>query len=357
MRRAALVFLAAALSADAQEAPRQEGRIRREIEVARVTVDAYVTDRRNEPIEDLDPADFRVRVDGREVEVESADWIPADEPEATPPPPSAPGAAPGAPAELNRSGFAAAAPENVPPGRLIVIFIQSDLFQTVRLKGLMRNLNTIPQLLEKLLPTDRVAVVSYDSHLKFRQDFTNDPAALYEAFYQGLLANEPPRPETWGSTSLARHFDFDAAKKAYTVERGLALVAEALAPFPGAKTILFFGWGLYVNRNPSEMKSLERAYDAMSRARINVFMLDVTDADYHTLEGGLMVFAEATGGTYQKTHIFPALALELLQKTLSGHYVLVFVRPDLPKGGHRIDVALRKKRGTVTARGSYVDVD
>lgn len=344
MRPLALVLLAA-LPVLAQEKPGEKGRIRREIEVARVTVDAYVTDGRSEPIEDLLPADFRVRLDGREVEVESADWIPADEPEVTVLPAREPGeAAAGAPP-----------PGEVPPGRLIVLFVESDLFQSVRARGLMRNLNTIPRLLEKLLPTDRVAVVSYDSHLKFRQDFTNDAGTLYEAFYQGLLANEPPRPETWGSISLARHFDFDAARKAYTVERGLTLVAEALAPFPGAKTILFFGWGLVVNRTPREGKNLGEAYAALSRARVSVFILDVTDADYHTLEHGLTLFAEDTGGTYQKTHIFPGLALELVRKMLSGHYVLVIVRPDLPRGEHRIDVALRKRRGTVTARTYYVD--
>jgi len=32
---------------------------------------------------------------------------------------------------------------------------------------------------------------------------------------------------------------------------------------------------------------------------------DVTDAVYHTLEAHLQTMSELTGGTYQKTHIFP----------------------------------------------------
>jgi len=38
----------------------------------------------------------------------------------------------------------------------------------------MRMANEIVRFLDRLLPTDRVAVLSYDSHLKLRLDFTND---------------------------------------------------------------------------------------------------------------------------------------------------------------------------------------
>ena len=65
-----------------QQAPR--GGYREEARVERVIVDAYVLDSRGNPIPDLTPQSFRLRVDGRPVAVESVDWIPAEKPEAVP---------------------------------------------------------------------------------------------------------------------------------------------------------------------------------------------------------------------------------------------------------------------------------
>ena len=65
--------------------------------------------------------------------------------------------------------------------------------------------------------------------------------------------------------------------------------------------------------------------------------------------GGERQAQALTGGTYQKTHMFTWNAFRRLAKTLRGRYVLVCVAPDdgvLPL----LDVALRKRRGQVTAR-------
>ena len=111
--------------------------------------------------------------------------------------------------------------------------------------------------------------------------------------------------------------------------------ARPHAPIPGPKTVLLLGWGLG-HLTPTgavvEDADYQPARRALARAHATVFVLDVTDADSHSLEVGLQQVADDTGGTYSKTHEFPGLALDLLERALVGHYVLTFARPDLPDG-------------------------
>src|SRR5262249_13437486 len=152
-------LISSAVTAQAPRPARDEP-FREEARVELVVVDAYVTDRYGDPIPNLTPADFHVLVDRRPVPLESVDWVPADLPE-IPMETSLSLAAPGKPVTL------------APPGRLIVIFFQTA-FEHTRLVGIVRMGLQARKFLDDLLPTDRVAVVSYDSHLKLRQDFTND---------------------------------------------------------------------------------------------------------------------------------------------------------------------------------------
>ena len=92
----------------------------------------------------------------------------------------------------------------------------------------------------------------------------------------------------------------------------------------------------------------ERALAALMRARANVFTLDTSDADWHTLETTLKVASQATGGTYAKTHLFPGQAVERIARALAGRYVLVCVAPDAAP--RTLDVTLADRRGDVVAR-------
>ena len=341
--------LLAGLTAASQEAQTTTGRpgsFREEARVERVIVDAYVTDRYGNPIPDLGPADFRVRVDGRSLELESADWIPAELP------------------ELPMGEALLAAPDGRPisiaaPGRQIVFFFQTD-FETSRLLGLVRMGLQARRFLEDLLPTDRVAVVSYDSHLKLRQDFTSDHRKIQDALFHAIRTGEPAPIETGDFPSIAEHFDFTAARDAATPERGLFVLARALAPIPGGKTMLFFGWGLatvggMTGPNFTERRDFGNALRALAAARTNIFTLDVTDADSHSLEVHLQNLSDLTGGIYQKTHIFPNLAMDRVRRAISGRYVLVFKKPEGPRGQHSIEIKLTGLKGEVNARQYYED--
>lgn len=336
----------ALLSLGQEPLPERPGSYREEARVERIVVDAYVTDSSGDPIPDLTAEDFRVRVDGRPVLLESAEWVPADLPEI--------------PIE---SRLSATPPDRplllAPPGRLIVFFFQDD-FERSRLVGLVRMGVQARRFLDDLLPTDRVAVVSYDSHLKLRQDFTNDHEKIRAALFDAIRTGAQAPMEKEYFPSIAEHFDFAAARDAATPERGLFVLARALAPIPGGKTMLFFGWGLGTvggvsGPNLTERRDFGNALRALAAARTNIFTLDVTDADYHSLETHLQNLADLTGGTYQKTHLFPNLAMDRVKRAISGRYVLVFQPPPGPRGSHTIQVGLARRKGEVNARQYYAD--
>jgi VWFA-related protein len=321
------------------------GATRAEARVERIIVDAYVTDHRGEPVLGLSAADFRVRLDGHPADIEAVDWMSADTPEAAAPSGTAAG-----PGDIQ---FA--------PGRLLIFFFQTDLFVPTRLHGALRMAIQARRLLDTLLATDRVAVLSFDSHLKLRQDFTSDREAIEAAIQAAIRTGPSERPRPGSPPSLATRFDDSAARRAVTPERALELISRAAAPIAGAKSLLFFGWGLgtiggAAGPNVRDAKDWAAALPALAKARISIFTLDVTDADFHSLEGTLQQISDLTGGRSEKTHIFPNLAIDRVWRTISGHYVLVVVRPpDLPRGTHGIRVELVRARGEVLARQFYQD--
>jgi VWFA-related protein len=307
-----------------------------EIEVRLTTVTVRVIDASGRAIPDLGPADFAVRVGHRPAQVESVDWIA----------PSSQRFSRDELAELARSGV------TVPPtGRLIVIFVQTDLHPT-RTPGHLRLLPEMEKLLATLDPEDEVAVVSFDSHLKLRQDFTRDLARVQDAVARGIRVGREPALEPGPFPSLARHFDFDAARRAATPERALRLVGEALLPLPGEKVLVFAGWGLgslfggVVRMTPEYRETRE----ALTRARVTVFVLDVTRADYHSLEVGLETIAEDTGGTYEKTFQQPAQMTERLAHALEGYYEIAFSVPEPEARQGKVSVDLVGRRGQVLLR-------
>ena len=342
---AVLLSLASAAHALARRPTDLPGGARAEARVERVVVDAYVTDARGNPVPNLSASDFRVLLDSQAAEVETAEWMSAATPEA---PVAAEPAAPGGPVE-----FA--------PGRLLIFFFQTDLFVPARLHGALRMALQARRLLDSLLPSDRVAVLSFDSHLKLRQDFTGDRAAIESAIQAALRTGREPPLSSGSAPSLARRFDALAARRAVTPERALELISRAAESIAGAKSLLFFGWGLgtiggAAGPNVRDQKDWAAALPALAAARISIFTLDVTDADYHSLEGSLQQISDLTGGRYEKTHIFPNLAIDRVWRTISGHYVLVVVRPPhLPRGTHRIRVTLPRRKGEVLAREYYQD--
>jgi VWFA-related protein len=320
------------------------------VTVSRVLVDARAVDSRGLPIRGLGAGHFRVRVDGKPARVESVEWI---------------GEQPGA---ARRPATAAAQGEaedrrGVPPGqglsqaRLIVFLYQKDL-EPSRIVGLMRMLIDTREFLGSLGPDDRVAVLSFDTHLRIWLDFTRDLDKVRDVLKRGILFRYPPPVDPVPPPALMSTLDVVRANRAYSMEQVLALLGEALEPLPGSKSVVLVGHG-FGDLNGSGLR-FEAVYGearrALQAARAAVFCLDVTDADSHTLEAGLEMTAEDTGGFFARTHLFPAQAMARLAGALSGHYVL-FVEVTTPSGRkvHDLEVDLvGVEGGRVMAKRSYI---
>jgi VWFA-related protein len=345
--------------------PRFGGRV----DVRLFTVVVRVVDGAGNPVLGLKPEDFRARVGKKEVPVAAVDWISS---EGAPAAAAAP-AIGGTPGRSEESPGGVAAPGSPAPatpapsgpaGKLVVLFVQADNNDPGRTRGHLRTLKSIPHLLDALQPSDLVAVVAFDSHLKLWLDFTRDREPVPTAVYRAIrFGGRPPDLRGGGEpASLAPHFDLGKALRAASTERGLEVTAEALARLPGEKVMVLLGWGLG-NFGPfgTQMTpAFAPAVRALGAARVTVFVLDVTDADAHDLEVGLRGIAEATGGTYDKTNIFPTLAVRHLARAISGYYVLSFDPDALPRRGGPLDIDLRDRRhrrGAVLVRPTAVGVD
>ncbi len=307
------------------------------IDVALTSLMLRVVDSSGQPVVGLGPDDFVLRIDGVEVALAAVEWI-GDRPE------------PELESSLGESHVDSTRPPPPEARRLVLFFVQASLHPS-RISGQMRMQPEVLRLLEEFGPDDRIAVVSFDSHLKLRADFTDDRERLREALADAIVFAPEPRLRPGREPSLVRRFDFAAARRAASPEQGLAVAARALEGLPGTKIVVYLGWGLgvYTSFGVRMLPEYRDALAALERASASVFVLDVTSADYHSLEVGLEKVAQDTGGTYAKTHLFPSSATARLARAVSGHYRLFFARPAAAAGA-RLKIDLRdRRRGEILA--------
>jgi VWFA-related protein len=340
--RACYVFLALVLGtvlAHGQE--KQSPRYTEQVDVERVLVDVRVLDNEGLPVLGLGADDFSVKIGGKPVPIESTMWV----------------------GNAKSDGVSATAGtvdparaiDDARPGRLIIFLFQKDL-ESSRLAGLMRMLVESQSFIDGLTPRDRVAVLSFDSQLKIWLDFTSDRDAVRRVLQRGILFEDPPAfLETSPAASLATRLDRATASKTYTIEKALHRIADAVHDLPGSKSIVLIGHGF--GRLGWTGVTMEHGYedarDALMAARASVFSLDVTNADYHSLDAGLQLVSRETGGFFARTHLFTGQAMNRLTSVLAGYYVLSLEQPKVGPGMHDVHVRLTRRQGTVLARDSY----
>ena len=332
------VALAGALTVSAQAPQRPPGFSER-VDVARIIVDARVVDGAGQPVLGLRADDFSVKIDGKPARVDSAAWVGGDA---------------RADQEPLESFHAIDPARSQPEGRLIIFLFQKSL-EPSRIVGLMRMLHEGRDFLNTVAPNDRIAILSFDSHLTIWTDFTTDRARLEPVLRRGLLLERPSAVQAATPISLVERLEPSKGRRTYSIEKALQAIGEALEPLPGPKSIVLFGYGM--GRLGWGGVTMDRDYEparrALLAARASVFSLDVTNADYHSLEAGLQLISEETGGFYTRTHLFPALAMRRLGGALAGSYVLFVEKPESRRRTHTIDVELTRRKGTVMARNQY----
>ena len=324
----------------AAQQPRQALRV----DITRVLVDARVVDDDGLPVFGLEPADFEVTIGGERVRVESVQWIGAEPPGHDPIPSTAPAGV--------------LAPEG--RGRVIVVVVQKSL-EPVRAIGLLRLLQDSGRLLAGLTPDDRVAILTFDYHLKIWLDFTGDLDHVRTVLEEDVMFREPAPIEPAPGLSLLSRLTRERGRATYTIQEALRLLGSALEPLPGSKSVVLIGYGFGdLTYTPGVFRArLDREYEeavaALSAARATVFSLDITDADRHTFEVGLQGVAAETGGFFARTHLHSRRGLDRVANALIGHYVLATEKPDLDPGTHRIKLRLARVKGTVFGRRIYID--
>lgn len=277
------------------------------------------------PLRDLGPRDLIATIGYHELPITAVDWYRAS-PELFD--------------EVESAGPAMETTKIESRGRLIVIFLQNDFVHT-RMKGQMKLFPGLSRLVDNLAPADRVAVLSYFADLKLWQDFTSDreaiKASLEQAFYPGA---SPNKVEASPGISLLAHFDQDAARNVINSVEALHLAAHALSRLPGEKEIIFFGYGIEGDRAVPMLKALQAAHAVM-------FVVDTTQAERHRLRDRLEEVAVATGGTYAPSYGNTSAALDKIERTIAGHYVITIDRSATPDVRGRLVVRLRDKKGKV----------
>jgi perosamine synthetase len=300
------------------------------VTVSRVLVDARVVGRGSRPVEGLTADDFEVRIDGRPSRVESAEWI-------------------GASRRGRRDDETLTAASG---GRLIVLFFQRHL-DASRIHGLVKILRQRRRLLSGIVDDDRVAVLTFGSHLELTLDFTSDRSRLEQALKDDVLGGPTPGEASQpaaGGPALRRVLDDRTAKGFESIDHALEWLGGALEPLPGGKAVVLVGYGMAM----SESDTYSRALAALEHARAAVFALDVTDADRHSLERGLQHLSHQTGGWFARAYEMPASVVQRVVGALAGHYVLIVEEPSgLAPGRHELHVTLTSGSGTVYARRSY----
>ncbi len=296
--------------------------VQERVHVTVVEVTVHASRSSGEAVTNLTPRDLRLYVDRHDVPIESLEWV-SNEPKAP------------APGEAAVAAPAAEAAH----GRLIVLLFQWHI-EASKIEGHLRMERQALEFLDTLRPEDRVAVATFGSRLWLRQDFTNDRTLLKKGVRNALaLENGPLAPGPPSLSDVAR--DGEAAT---SIEKAFLSLAGALRPLPGAKAIVFFGWGVGRFDFLSPDKALgtmtyspefQRAVTLLGQAQAPVFTLDVSGG-HHSLEPGLVRLSYETGGYYVPTHDFPRGAMRSVARALTGHYVLVFQPPKLPPGVHEI---------------------
>ena len=343
------MFVLAATAAFAQQEPEEleQEPYSETIFVVRYALDVRVTDSFGKAIEDLEAEDFVVRIGGKPAHVEAATWM-----------------AQGRRAQLHAEAVEDAIfPDEIldeevmdasaPEQRSIVLFIQTDFSRVSdRVLGQMRFNYFADKVLKLLGPNDRVAVLSHDSHLKFRRDFTFDHESIRKAVRESLYIDypPPPAPATEGS-SLTGLLDPKEMKKAAHAEAALLVIANALHAIEDPKMIILAGWGIGELQGRSGVHLKPEWYKAVGilhHDHVPVISLDT--GLRAQLTAGLVATASATGGVYAATQDFQDLALSRVEGALAGHYALTLRVDDLLKAGpHPLDIRVTRKGAEVKA--------
>jgi VWFA-related protein len=366
MRMTALALIALCglgrAAAFAQEQPQEpqekpQGQFEGKVNVNDVLLDVLVTDARGNVIVGLDKNDFVVTENGRPVELNGVTFY------------SNRRLVESSPTLAQKSVSTDQATED----RYFILLFedQKDVAQEAP-RLLSQSLEAAKRargwVESEMLPSDWVAVASYDTRLKVQQDFTRDRKALVAAIGDAVKGkdregNYPSRIDTSKGPSLLAGLPKGTAlrDKTPTLYEALQAIAEAGGGVRGRKNLLLFTFGLPGRENTfgsfvPDKRYFEPTVQALNANNVAAYAIDLTPpAVEHTLSDSLNKLAVDTGGRYFFNVTNFSTPLDQVAQENSGYYLLSYSseQPAGKSGFQNVTVTTTNPEFRVKARKGY----
>lgn len=225
---------------------------------------------------------------------------------------------------------------------------------------------------EQMLPSDWVAVVSYDVKLKVQLDYSQDRYQILEAIENASRNRDPEknlgrqgrRLPPSGAPSMLRNLPQgkELRKQTRRIYDGIRLVADASAFIVGRKNMMMFTIGFGELRNGSPIPTGDTRFypkmeQALNDANVAVYTIDLTPTEFdHSQREFLSALASDTGGDYFGTFTNFITPLKEIAAENVGYYVLSYQseHPASEAGYQKVKVKTRDKKIKVRARKGYL---
>ncbi len=323
------------------------------VEVTEVLLDVLATDRSGEIVAGLDRDDFIVEENGEPVEITGVDFYSTRY---------------GADGEPLIEGA-------VPSSRYFIFFFHDQSQVAPGSRRIREQLDAAREsrrwVDEEMLPSDWVAVASYDYKLKLHLDFSQSRYAITEAINRAARRHDPdkhlgrsgrPLPPL-GAPSLLRHLPQGKELRDETtrIYDGVRMIAEAAGHLVGRKSLMLFSAG-FGDFRPGAGTALgdPRYYPAMEEAlndhNVAVYAIDLTPTGSgHPQANFLSQLAHGTGGAYYENFVSFLAPLRRVSAENSGYYLLSYQseHPAAETGFQKVEVKARDREVKVRARKGY----
>jgi VWFA-related protein len=320
--------LTAPITAQTEPQAQFEGKV----DVREVLLDVLVTDSRGNVIVGLGPKDFKVTEGGKPVELTGVGFYSNRRFLGT------------EQAAQDKGISPAVSPEN----RYFVLFFDDQREAAFEVPGLLNQQANAGKKTQEwvngLLRNDYVAVVSWRKKLVIHQDFSRDHASIETAIKDAMIGKDPDNqwPSRSGDAEKGPALlprlpkGNDLRDQTTTIYDALQVLAKATQPIIGRKNLMLFSLGFgqvdpFGNYLP-DTRYFSPTIQALNDANVAVYTIDVAPtAAQHTMQDGLNLLANATGGRYYYNFTSFATPLGQIGEENNGYYLLAY-RAEHPAG-------------------------
>ncbi|MEM7349883.1 MAG: VWA domain-containing protein [Acidobacteriota bacterium] len=326
------------------------------VEVTEVLLDVLATDNSGELIAGLGKEDFIVEENGEPVDLTGVSFYTTRY-------------GPGGEITVNDG--------EIPSSRYFIFFFHDQIRTTeVGTRLVRQQLEASRQsrrwVEEQMLPSDWVAVVSYDVKLKIHVDYTQDRFQILEAISSASRNKDPEknvgrggrRLPPSGAPSLLRSLPQgkELRKKTTRIYDGVRLLADASRFIVGRKNLLMFtiGFGELGRATPvpvGDPRYYPSMEQALNDANVAVYTIDLTPPRFEHLQSSFMnQLANDTGGFYFDKFVNFITPIQEIAAENVGYYVLSYQseHPAAESGYQEVKVKARDRKVNVRARKGYL---